>query len=164
MCCRWFCPPLRSIPVWLNSPFPILTKQLSRILFHYFKLFKHWTSWSCILYAMVHRSVLQWTRWEGTVVAVHFSNEERLTERTFVAVLHFHFMTLHSTDAKVNFADKSTRFRSNVKPIETTRLFPLPIGQASRMPQEMVKFLTHGSECVSRAPRTEARAFVNHSL
>ena len=24
---------------------------------------------------------------------VHFSNEERLRERTFVAVLHFHFMT-----------------------------------------------------------------------
>ena len=40
------------------------------------KLFKHCTSWSCILYAMVHRSVLQWTRWEGTVVAVHFSNDE----------------------------------------------------------------------------------------
>ena len=29
MCCRRFCPPLRSIPVWLNSPFPILTKQWS---------------------------------------------------------------------------------------------------------------------------------------
>ena len=90
------------------------------------KLFKHWKSWSCILYAMVHRSVLQWTKWEGTVVAVHFSNEERRRERTFVAVLHFHFMTLHSTDAKVNFSGKSTRFRSNVEPIETARLFPLP--------------------------------------
>ena len=77
---------------------------------------------------------------------------------------HFHFMTLHSTDAKVNFSGKSTRFRSDVEPIETARLFPLPIGRASRMPQETVKFLTHGGECVSQAPHTEARAFVNRSL
>ena len=33
---RWFCPPLHLIPVWLNSPFPILTKKLSKILIHYF--------------------------------------------------------------------------------------------------------------------------------
>ena len=31
MCCRWFCPPLHLIPVWLNSPFPIITKKLSNI-------------------------------------------------------------------------------------------------------------------------------------
>ena len=51
-----------------------------------------------------------------------------MRERTFVALLHFHFMTLHSTDARVNFSGKSTRFHSNVEPIETARLFPLPIG------------------------------------
>ena len=32
-CWPWFCPPLRLIPVCLNSPFPILTKP---ILSHYF--------------------------------------------------------------------------------------------------------------------------------
>ena len=32
-CWRWFCPPLRLIPVCLNSSFPILTKQISS---HYF--------------------------------------------------------------------------------------------------------------------------------
>ena len=148
----------------------MITKKLLPIYKHYqkyyftiSKLFKHWTLWSCILYAMVHRSVLQWKRGVGTVVAVHFSNEERaylyitpcvkcgfthasraeiriftpsdikfrkiLVRKTFswrvtfrkrfialvsyctiVAVLHFHFMTLHSTDAKVNFPGKSTRF------------------------------------------------------
>ena len=31
ICCRWFCPHLHLIPVWLNSPFPIITKQLSKI-------------------------------------------------------------------------------------------------------------------------------------
>ena len=31
ICCRWFCPPLHLIPVWLNSPFPIITKKLSKI-------------------------------------------------------------------------------------------------------------------------------------
>ena len=75
-------------------------------------------------------------------------------------------MTLHSTEAKVNFSGKSTRFRFNVEPIELDGpLVPSTyIGRASRMPQEMVKFLTHGGECVGRAPRTEARAFVNRSL
>ena len=48
-------------------------------------IFKHWTSWSCIPYAMVHRSVLQWTRGERVPLSLY--------ERTFVAVLHFHFMT-----------------------------------------------------------------------
>ena len=48
-------------------------------------IFKHWTSWSCVPYAMVHRSVLQWTRGERVPLSLH--------ERTFVAVLHFHFMT-----------------------------------------------------------------------
>ena len=33
-CWRWFYPPLRLIPVCLNSPFPMLTKQ---ILSHYFQ-------------------------------------------------------------------------------------------------------------------------------
>ena len=32
-------------------------------------IFKHWTSWSCVPYTIVHRSVLQWTRGD-TVVAV----------------------------------------------------------------------------------------------
>ena len=31
ICCRWFCPHLHLIPVWLNSPFPIITKKLSKI-------------------------------------------------------------------------------------------------------------------------------------
>ena len=73
---------------------------------------------------------------------------ERVPLSLYISVLHFHFMTLHSTVAKVNFSGKSTRFRSNVEPIETARLFPLPIGRASRMPQEMVKFLAHGGESV----------------
>ena len=82
ICCGWFCPPLHLIPVCLNSPFPILTKQLSKILFS--KLFKHWTSWSCVPYAMVHRSLLQWMRGERVPLSLY--------ERTSVAVLHFHFM------------------------------------------------------------------------
>ena len=49
------------------------------------KLFKHWTSWNCVPYAMVHRSVLQWTRGARVPLSLY--------ERTFVAVLHFHFMT-----------------------------------------------------------------------
>ena len=48
-------------------------------------IFKHWTSWSCVPYAMVHRSVLQWTKGERVPLSRY--------ERTFVAVLHFHFMT-----------------------------------------------------------------------
>ena len=48
-------------------------------------IFKHWTSWSCVLYAMVPRPVLQWTRGERVPLSVY--------ERTFVAVRHFHFMT-----------------------------------------------------------------------
>ena len=48
-------------------------------------VFKHWTSWSCVLYAMVNRSVLQWTRGERVPLSLY--------ERTFAAVLHFHFMT-----------------------------------------------------------------------
>ena len=48
-------------------------------------IFKHWTSWSCVPYAMVSRSVLQWTRGKRVPLSPY--------ERTFVAVLHFHFMT-----------------------------------------------------------------------
>ena len=48
-------------------------------------IFKHWTSWSYVPYAMVHWSVLQWTRGEKVPLSLY--------ERTFVAVLHFHFMT-----------------------------------------------------------------------
>ena len=48
-------------------------------------IFKHWTSWSCVPYAMVHRSVLQWTRGERVPLSLY--------ERPFVAVLHFHFKT-----------------------------------------------------------------------
>ena len=53
--------------------------------FTIYKLFQHWTSWSCVPYAMVHQSVLQWTRGESVPLSLY--------ERTFVAVLHFHFMT-----------------------------------------------------------------------
>ena len=35
-------------------------------------LFKHWTSWSCVPYAMVHRSVLQWTRGERVPLSLYF--------------------------------------------------------------------------------------------
>ena len=39
---RWFCPPLHLIPVWLNSPFPILTEQnYQKYYFTISKLFKH---------------------------------------------------------------------------------------------------------------------------
>ena len=31
ICCQWFCPPLHLISVWLNSPFPIITKKFSKI-------------------------------------------------------------------------------------------------------------------------------------
>ena len=48
-------------------------------------IFKHWTSWTCVPYAIVHRSVLQWTRGERLPLSLY--------ERTFVAVIHFHFMT-----------------------------------------------------------------------
>ena len=70
ICCRWFCPPLHLIPVWLISPFPIITKKLSNIFLNT---------------EMVHRSVLQWTREERVSLSLY--------ERTFFAVLHFHFMT-----------------------------------------------------------------------
>ena len=49
------------------------------------KLFKHWTSWSYVPYAIVHRSVLQWTRRERVPLLLY--------ERTCVLVHHFHFMT-----------------------------------------------------------------------
>ena len=109
-CWRWFCSPLRSIPVCLNSSFPILTKQ---ILSHYIsKLFKHWRSWSCILYAVVHRSVVRTAVNEGrgyrSPLSLYIPRTRR--EGTIVAVLHFHFVTPHSADAKVNFLGKSTRF------------------------------------------------------
>ena len=52
--------------------------------------------------------------------AVNISRTRR--ERTFVAVLHFHFMTLHSTDAQVNLPGKSTRFRTFLN-ITKVRLF-----------------------------------------
>ena len=35
-------------------------------------IFKHWTSWSCVRYAMVHRSVLQWTRGESVPLSLYF--------------------------------------------------------------------------------------------
>ena len=35
ICCRWFCPSLRLIPVWLISSFPILTQQLSNSILRY---------------------------------------------------------------------------------------------------------------------------------
>ena len=47
-------------------------------------------------------------RGERLPLSLYISRTRR--ERTFVAVLHFHFMTLHSTDAKVNFSGKSTNF------------------------------------------------------
>ena len=56
-------------------------------------------------------------RGERVPLLLYISRTRR--ERTFVAVLYFHFMTLHSTDAEVNFSGQSTRFRSNVEPIET---------------------------------------------
>ena len=56
-------------------------------------------------------------RGERVPLSLYISRKRR--ERTFVAVLHFHFMTLHSTDAKVNFSGQRTRFRSNVEPLET---------------------------------------------
>ena len=92
--CRWFCPPLRLIPVWS-----------SKCHFTISKLFKHWTSWSSIPYAMFHRSVLQGTRGEATVVAVHFSNEERAylcrcTSFPFYDAFCDCFLWLHSTDAQ----------------------------------------------------------------
>ena len=40
---------------------------------------------NCVPYAMVHRTVLQWTRGEEVPLSLY--------ERTFFAVLHFHFMT-----------------------------------------------------------------------
>ena len=51
--------------------------------------------------------------------------------------------------------ERFTRFSSSFYSTNAlrARLFPLPLGRASRMPQEMVKFLTHGGECVNRAPR-----------
>ena len=56
-------------------------------------------------------------RGERVPLSLYISPTRR--ERTFVAVLYFHFMTLHSTDAEVNFSGQSTWFRSNVEPIET---------------------------------------------
>ena len=35
-------------------------------------IFKHWTSWSCVTYAMVHWSVLQWTRGERVPLSLYF--------------------------------------------------------------------------------------------
>ena len=64
---------------------------------------------------MVHRSVLQWTRGEGTVVAVHCSTEERAylcrcTSFPLYDAFCDCFLWLHSTNARVNFAGKSKRF------------------------------------------------------
>ena len=44
-------------------------------------------------------------RGERVPFSLYISQTRR--ERTFGAVLHFHFMTLDSTDAKVNFSGKS---------------------------------------------------------
>ena len=52
---------------------------------------------------MVDRSVLQGTRGDRRRCTF-------LERGTIVSVLYFHFMTLHSTDAKVNFPGKSTWF------------------------------------------------------
>ena len=56
-------------------------------------------------------------RGERVLLSPYISRTRK--ERTFVVVLYFHFMTLHSTDAEVNCSGQSTRFRSNVEPIET---------------------------------------------
>ena len=58
-------------------------------------------------------------RGERVPLSLYISRTRR--ERTFVAVLHSHFMTLHSTDAKVNCSDKSTRFPAGSRERERER-------------------------------------------
>ena len=74
-------------------------------------------------------------RGERVPLSLYISRTRR--ERTFVAVLHFHYMTLYSTDAKVNFSGKSTRFRSNVEPIQTR----YPAGERERKRESSLLFL-----------------------
>ena len=75
MICEAF--PLHLIPVCLNSPFPILTKQLSKILFHFFKGFQ---TLNVVKLCSVRNG-------SSVSTAVNLRGEG-----TSVAVLHFHFM------------------------------------------------------------------------
>ena len=61
---------------------------------------------------MVHRSVFNTAVNEGRGYRCRCTFLERgdHCRNIIVAVLYFHFITLHSTDAKVNFPGKSTRF------------------------------------------------------
>ena len=73
ICCQWFCPPLHLIPVWLNSPFPIITKKLSKIFSNTERRklcsVRNGSSVSSV------SQVLQWTRWERVPLSLY--------ERTF---------------------------------------------------------------------------------
>ena len=70
------------------------------------------------------RGVVFCTQWfigqycseRGKTVPLSLYISRTRRESTFVAVLYFPFMTLHSTDAEVNFSGQSTRFRFNGLP------------------------------------------------
>ena len=119
-------------------------------------IFKHWTSWSCVPYAMVHRSVLQWTRGKRVPLSLY--------ERTFVAVLHFRFMTAfhrrpkrrrffpfpnnHRRPSKVFFSIFTTLFLTffstfSIRP-SIPSLFHCPTGHESRrcQCQSRIKIIT----------------------
>ena len=88
ICCRLFCPPLHLIPVWLNSPFPIITKKLSKIFSN--------TERRKLCSVRNGSSVSTAVNERGEGLRVPLS----LYERTFFSVLHFHFMTTFQTRRK----------------------------------------------------------------
>ena len=106
-CWRWFCPPLRLIPVFLNSPFSILTKQ---ILSHYFYALQALNVVKMYSVRYGSSGSSQYCSERGGRVPLSLYIHWTRREGTIVAVLYFYFMTLHSTDVKVNFPGKHIRF------------------------------------------------------